>query len=904
MKARYYFFTILSVAAALAGCAPNSLTPPAGGESLRGVIDSDLAATKAILLDNPGVKLESFWVAGDQIGVFGGSAANVAFQVAAEDLSADARTAEFRADASIPNGTLTAYSPYQAGAAGDGDGIVINFPDKQQLVTVNGIVQPDPAAHILYGTGSRGGGLVFRSMIAVLKIGQAFETETLVKSVEFRDLSGAPVAGAMKLSGAGAEITGSTQVLTLDLGDGLAFPAGSIRPLFLIVPARAYPQGFEITFVDDKGVRTVRTVGSAMGKTLERSVVYLVGDISGENYDAQATAVLKPEATLMTPEVLDKVQLVDVHHVQLLDPDGNPCYDQDYVPLYMPRLGLLVHKDLDPQVGHMLVFNQPTDDLPGGGVYRITQSTPVGDFYDVVASPEVNFAAAYENLQIGTPLFDDAGNLLEDGGVEIDLASHVVSIVDVETDSTIPFDATKGGVIQFGEDAMATLFGLPETKVTRKNYAFPNLSLKHSGDNAECSLGAELTLKTKFAVGSIQGELQYVHLTVEPEFKLSAEFVLMGGFQVGKKAHLIKLLTTPIVIGPLVLTPSVDISCEIGLGGEVKFSTSVSYVYNAGMFGLSYNRGDGFTARHQTVPVEPAEITPEVGGMSASLYAYATLNADPYLSIYGLFGMGVQTGFSLKFGATYEEKTQSMKLALEPELEMVPSFASLGGYFTHTFTDLTTNVAFDPLWERYLFPKVIMAGSGYQSLPTSEKFYDFDVNGVKVSAQVPVSPKTWTYHVELEEPTAIKYEVQARVMESNGRISRRDQFTYVPYPEELCEGEYYEDFEACFAAGNPYLYWGEWGVSNPDAGSMSSPRLVHTETIGTYPSSDAPDFKGQIFDGAFNAEVSSHHLFWTEVWLVPVGGGPGTVIGRGRDRVYFWPEDVQGRAYTESAAEE
>ncbi|MEE3375386.1 MAG: hypothetical protein VZR22_01635 [Candidatus Cryptobacteroides sp.] len=902
MKTSYSIHIIPAVLLVLSACTNDSLSPENGSEPahLRATFDADVAVTKSILIDNPGVKLESFWEAGEQIGVFGGNVGNALFTLMAEDLSYDRKTADFTTDGTIPAGKLTAYSPYQKGATGDGDAIVVNFPATQHYTTYNGVVQPDPVANILLGEGSKGSGLNFRNMTAVLKIGQAFEAETLVKTVEFRDLSGASVSGTMKLTGGAApkaEITGSGTVLTLDLGEGIEFQSGSVSPLFLMVPAREYKKGFEITFIDSNGAKTVRTVGATMGKTLERGVVYLIGDISGENYEAETTSTLKSGAILMTPEALDKILLLDRMTMQLTDENGNPCYDQNGVPIYRPRLNLLVHKDLSPKVGGWLVFNQASDDLPYGGVYKITDCTPQGDYFDVLASPEVNFAAAYEELQIGEPLYDESGNLQEEGGVELDLASHIVSIVD-EEGNTIPFNATKGGVIQFSEDAAASLLGLPETKIAHKTYSFPGLSLKHSGDNAECSLGAQLSLKTKLAVRSMQGEMQYVHFTMDPEFKFNAEFVLKGEVSYGMQVHLIKLIISPIIIGPVVITPTIDISGEIGLGGEVKFSTSLSYTYNAGMYGLSYNRGDGFTARHESPKPQPLDLTPEIGGASASLGAYASLHVDPYLSIYGLFGLGAKAEFKLKFGATVEDKTQSVKLALEPELEIIPSIASLGGYFTHTFNDLTTNVSFDPLWERYLSPKVILASSGYQSLPLSSKFYDFEFEGKKlVSAQVPVSPETWFYNIKLEEPTAVKYEVQVRVVESDGKIDRRDQFTFEPRPAELVTGEYYDDFELCFNAGNPYLYWGEWGASS-DYGSGS--RVVASKTVGVYPSSDAADFEGDVFEGSFKADVTSHHEFWTEVYLIPVGSGAERLLSRSKSKVYFWPNDVQGRKYKES----
>lgn len=781
MNTRYQFFTILAMAAALAGCAPNSLTPQTDGPTLRGVIDADLAATKAILLDNPGIKLESFWVAGDQIGVFGNNASNVTFRVAAEDLSYDGKTAEFRTDASIPNGKLTAYSPYQEGAVGDSEGIVINFPDKQQYVTANGVVQPDPAAHILFATGSRGGGLVFRSMIAVLKIGQVFETETLVKTVEFRALDGAPVAGAMKLSSTGAEITGGSQVLTLDLGEGLSFPAGSMRPVFLVVPARTYAQGFEISFIDANGGKTVRTVGTTKGKTLERGVVYLIGDISGNAYPEDSKTVLKEGATIMTPELLDKVTLTQVEEVWLRGPDGEVLRDEYGVVLHRPVFNIIVHEGLHPVEGGYLVFDQPSSDLPEGGIYKITSCKDLGGGqYDVTAYPEANFAAPFEELTVGTPIFDEAGTLLEDGGIELDLSSHLKSIKD-QDGNAIPFSVGPAGQLYLGE---------AETKASmNKTWALPKLFFKHAEKNAEVAFSAQLTVNTKFAVGIMQGEMQYVHFTANPVFTLGADFTLKGEMTKDWPFHLITLEFVPIVVAPgFVLVPQLKLSGKVELGGSITFTSSVSYTYDMGVYGISYNKGDGFTARHQPPKPAKTELTPSLGGFSGSLYASAGITASPNLLLYGVFGMGADMDFKLKFGLGSETNQDAIafplayKLFLSPDLEITPHISAIG-YFTHKFTDLTTNVEFDPIWERYLTPVVKELGAMEPIGPTRSmegiKFLEWDTNeyGEDVSTAYEMRPQFFSsnqtictqvegvyYHLVSTKPTLDPWSVWIEVM--------------------------------------------------------------------------------------------------------------------------------------------
>ena len=908
MKTKYYLYLIL--AASLAACAPESLRPQAEREGLLAVMDADLAATKSILVDNPGVKLESYWQAGDEIGVFGGSAENVLFQLKAEDLSSDGKTAEFRSESAIPSGKLTAYAPYQKEAKKDGSAIVVDFPATQKYVTSKGVASPDPAAHILLGEGTKAGGLSFRPVAAVLKIGQVFEQATLVKTVEFRDLSGAAVAGAMKITPGSTpkgEIIGDGKVLTLDLGDGLEYPDGSMRPLFLIVPARTYEKGFEITFIDDKGGKTVRTVGTTRGKTLNRGVVYLIGDISGQSYPVDAKTELYEGATIMTPALLDKVTLIDADKQYLYDADGNISTDKDGVPVLKPVLTMLVHKDLHPAVGNWLIFDQPTETLPEGGVYKITECKPYGDSFEVVAHVEENFAAPFKELTVGTPLFDEEGNFLEDGGVELDLTSHLQAILDADG-NPVPFSIGPSGSILLGEEETADLLGLPETKgIMRKTFSPPKMSFKHSEDNAEVSFGAQAKLHTKLAVRMMGGELQYIYFTVNPVFELSAEFVLKAEFSFTQPFHLFTLVIAPFPIAPGVLvSPSIKFSGEIGIGGEIKFSTSVSYTYDMGMYGLSYNKGMGFSKTYKQAPAEETEIVPTVDGFSGSLYAVGKLTAAPYVSIYGMLGLGVESDFSLKFGVGYEDKTQCYKLFLTPELELTPSIAVLGGYLTKRFNDLTTNVSFDPIWEKYLSPKVIMASGGPRSVPLSKKFYDFPElsdddsgNGRGTSMQVTVAPENWGYHIELEEETAIDYDVEVRVYES---VLKVDSETYFVWSEKP-EGFYGYPFQKYLDAGIPHMYPWLDRIVNPDFGTeyFGNSRLVRSYLAGTYPAGT----KGKSFEGDFIEQgVSSGHAYWTDVYLVHGDSERKINTSSSYTRVYFWPNDFWGRSYKESEVQD
>lgn len=123
-------------------------------------------------------------------------------------------------------------------------------------------------------------------------------------------LGGTAVSGAAALSWNGGSpettVVGDGQTITLDCGDGLEFSEGQVVIFFIIVPAREYPKGFELTFIDSEEGRTVKTAGTTKGKKLDRSIVYLIGDVSASEVPEGTTSTLKPTAKVMTPEIFPR----------------------------------------------------------------------------------------------------------------------------------------------------------------------------------------------------------------------------------------------------------------------------------------------------------------------------------------------------------------------------------------------------------------------------------------------------------------------------------------------------------------------------------------------------------------------------------------------------------------------
>ncbi len=875
--------TILLAALFLTGC---TRTEICCDNSLTATIDCGINATKAILIDNPGYRLDSRWQDTESIGVFGDVASNVKFSVCGADISANGKTAKFKASSDIPSGALTAYSPYQAGAKLSGSDIVVTVPAVQTYMTGNGVVQPDPIANIMAASGSASAGLTFRNAMAVLKIGQVFDTAVTLKKVEFRDLSGAAVCGDAILSWNGgapeANVIGGGRTITLDCGDGLEFSEGQVGIFFIIVPAREYSKGFELTFIDSEGGRTVKTAGTAKGKTLERSIVYLIGDVSAGEVPEGTTSTLKSTAMVMTPEIMDNVTVLSASGAYVTDGNGNRVCFPDHADLRMPHLDMIVPKETGPAIGNYLIFDHPTDDLPNGGVYRIVKCNRLNDdSYEIVAYPEINVAAPFEDMKAGEPLISETGEIIEDGGIPLNLASYVSSIKD-GNGKAVEFSVADDRIL-LSEETVADMFGIKSKAVIRDKFSSPKLSLNRKSPNMEVSIGGSLSLDARLAVRYMQGEFQYMQFTVTPEITTSLSAVLKAEGNIEGSARIYTFEFLPILVAPAVLVcPELVISAKVGVGGSLQVSASLDITQELGTYSLAYNRGDGGTLRWKRPAIdnEPA-FNPSFGGIEGSVYVFGGIGATTNITLYGMCGLGLENYLTFKFGTAANLTGGGVKLFLQPEFEVTPSLCFPFG--SKKFEDLTGKVEFDPMWERYVIPS-----SKCSIIPkyNMSREYEVEVNGCEtLQVPVPTSVKGIDYKIELESKCAEDLEVALLVFKGSG-IELTPQDPSDPYGSKQ---SYYRN------DGVEHLYGMFFMCDKKLVGIEEKPdsKIV----IGTYPAGK----ESMTFEGTATGSFSQGQAYG----VVPavVSGDKYWIIDRGglfnyyNPFIYWWPNRSNGAPY-------
>ena len=333
---------------------------------------------------------------------------------------------------------------------------------------------------LMAGTGTASSGIAFSNVMAVLKIGQAFDETTIIRSVTLRDLSGGALSGSITIDPSNnyaSQVSGGPAVLTLDCGEeGVTLEQGVMGLFYFIIPARQYPQGIEITFVTKEGERMSRTAGTTRGASFNRGVIYPIGDISNRDYVAgKDAAVLSDNAHMMTPELLRKMTVIEG--------DEN-------------------HSRID---------------------LRMT----------------TDFAGAYKHLNFGSKIYDAEGNSMEGGGEELDLSSYLSEIVNSDGES-VPYSVSPSGQIMLSNEVVEEALTRAVIKAGT-TLSTPTLKIECKSDNVEGSMGLNVSVGIRAGLSIEEGELQWVHVSLNPKVNFAASYTLTGSASKDKTVHLITL---------------------------------------------------------------------------------------------------------------------------------------------------------------------------------------------------------------------------------------------------------------------------------------------------------------------------------------------------------------------------
>lgn len=838
MKAQYLLISLLLAAASCARETFERPDAPLSNDLAATLVRENTADTKVQFMDNPGIRMESRWAAGDRIGVFSAASANIRYEISKDNIAYGGRTAIFRTDGTIPAGTLHAYGPYQEGATGNAEAIQVHFPATQHYSLSQNVPAPDPDAFLLAGTGSREDGLSFYCVNALLKIGYTPDENQVVTQVVFEDLNGKAVNGPMTVSWEDGlpKATlgeGGSPRITLDYAEGVLLTGETPSFFWLNVPARTYTKGFRISFILKDGMQIDKTVGSVYGKTLYRGIVHPVGDVPpAPKATGDISYKLKDNVVQIGQDKIDLFKDASLTSVYM----ESPARPGTYASLQF--LKATVHKDAGLHPGDYVIIQEASDLLPAGFIGMVTEFISVGDEARITIRSCEDIAEPFEYFHLGSPVYAADGSVIEGGGLELDLASSLERIVTPDGQD-LPFDV---------EGDTLTLYEPPTKAMTTSSYTSPRLKLKTWSEKdspGEMTAGVQIKLSTRFSMSADEdGETEYLHFNVNPKVLLTFNVKFSGSYDFDALSGSIdfgKFYFSPVTVGPLLLRPAVEIGAYCSASASAELNVSYKYIANWGNYGFAYQRGHGFSVRSSVAQPEKEDgfSLPEAsvaGSIGFSVGLYAT----PELSLYGLINAKLKTKIGLNFSSGYEAKvdndgfSRGLYFQIAPEFSLQPSVTTIGGVWTKTW-DEWQPLDFEPLWQKYLWPEARINRFYVVAEYGEEGTYPIMKNGEKISWQLkPIKGYNKVhYDFDLRKETAFPTSI-------GFAIYRSKTFTHIA-PNSI-----YWD----------YIDAGMEDYVSLSLGALAAPEFRQSIEIDTYPGPDEGE-DSKHYEGDFDYEFEN-----------------------------------------------
>lgn len=775
---------------------------PAKG-SVRVTIDSrpSFNMTRAKMVDSPGTGISVEWTGGDQIGIFSTAGSNMAYTLATAE---NGTIGTFQGEGGTPTGSFAAYYPYDASATGTTAGdFTLSMPATQKYTKKNMVLFPDPTAGTMAGTGIDGN-VTLRSVHAILKIGYVSKAATdEVTSISFRDLSGKPVSGRYSVKVVDdipeatfpdAPVQAEDGVLTLDChGEGGVMSLG-VSYFYLIVPARNYSQGFELTFHLKSGNDEVRTIGKTVGKRLERAMLYPVGDVSVIREDSY-TMEFNGVGMLMSEEQLSMVEGIWQIDGEYSTPQANYFEDLNesvnkIASTGPTKYGMAVDNRLKIEEGMTIVINRPSEALPYGLVARVVRVDKQNDRLNYVELQRyAHIEGAFKKLKIGSTRYDANGNPIDGEGVSLNMAGAALATEDPYLDSQddVPYDSVTtfiGDSIDVYADNMTRAHFRGSD-----SYTMPRICKQvWDRNNRKLFFGAQPGIETYLDIDIEDGQLNHLFARLTPfckfdvtamwEFKKEIDNV--AGYDLNWP--LARVMFGTIVVGPVVFVPEIRGSLGLSLAASLTLQAQWSYkaAFQVDMIiQRSYKSSDSFfnwsgvtyedswsaSVTNKSDPVNMSRMLPKLsaeGELSVTGHIYL----DAGFSVYGLVSFGVFVDPNMKLGV----KVRLDDFGWDSGIALTPG-VSVGSYVGNLRKHYDAiGLEFDPLWECSFIPRFKLEDHVTWSIPHAYRQGDRIIKlgryltGTVDTGRPYVQDSEYKIHEEDKIPVSVGYYLQNKTL--------------------------------------------------------------------------------------------------------------------------------------------
>lgn len=282
-----------------------------------------------------------------------------------------------------------------------------------------------------------------------------------------------------------------------------------------------------------------------------------------------------------------------------------------------------VPAELLPQAPCKLIINTPCEALPNGllaDVYRIREDAD-------------GYVFQYTKLKL-TDVFKDLD--LDTG--DLDLGAYVEKIVDAG-----------GKELQFAQ-TRASAHSKIHIDLPQVSWSFiPGFSITPK-------VGMDLALKLQMIVGD--WKLSTLNMKVDLDTTLGAELELKLSASQEIYQKLLSVIVAAIIVGPVVITPTVDIYAIVGIDGSIGLSAQASTVIHTSA-ALHYDELDGLSGGLTARDPEPGESTFSAGPKIEGGLSYG-LGVGPAIGIYGdVISAGISVNLRCRDAVTFNPNLAS-----------------------------------------------------------------------------------------------------------------------------------------------------------------------------------------------------------------------------------------------------
>ena len=604
----------------------------------------------------------------------------------------------------------------------------------------------------------------------------------------------------------------------------------------------------------------------------------------------------------MDQAIQDRVAIQDTVRHNVLNENGDIVWDNHGRALTAFDMHLLVPNDLNPKEGGWIVYDEPTEFLPYGGVFQISRCEKLDDRSSRVSVRSAqNPFAAYKNLKIGE----------EGDEIPVNLNGFISEIVD-ERGQRIDFNYDADGQLVFGDGAIAQMVQANSSVDTKEvinqwpsTFTTPEFAMCVKGDNAEAEFTPTMKLDIRTAIGAFGGEVQYVVLKINPTISMTAKFTLKANCNIGKEMYLFGLKTTGIPLGGVVVSFEIEVSAKVEIGGEVSFSATVSCSQDLGTYAVSYNKGEGGVLTRKVKDPSAATFTIDGPHLNSygSLYMKGGASLVSSVNVYGLLSIGLATDFLANgacqvFNDYSKRATNGLKLSVGPEIEITPRVAvnCLNWKWAHNFDELSFKFNMEPWFEKWLLPATF--GASRAKYLQSEQYYVWEDLPEEYfdSSSIVERMRTDVDYIEYDATVLGVFDKDFQLGLAIHEVSNYS--LGFPYSSEAEAEKSKKQVEILRSLGYPYDYKTPQYLTDWDS------KLVHVEPIPDIvyeAGTESQDFKG-TFKPAFR--FSSHTVYKTELVLLQ----GGQIVHNQMEGFpspyplqfcvyYCWPTDLNGNAY-------